>query len=246
MKTIGITDFKALVNKCLENPGEFNGKTILLWNADYMQYGIAYRVVEQCCIEYNKKSSDRQVWHEYSDFTFKKDDITKVKVCCTRDDMYGFKNQGVLFNTGCFVQSDLNDWLTFINKHSNEKGQLSPDWVLIACAQADSYGLDERQFSTNCEIYNIQPSVEEWKKWVSEFNSQDVLAPIVAYIEEKKPSISFDQWQRIMDALDMRLSNKENESLKQIGESEFDRVLGGSVPGFPSHELWDFIQSLQV
>lgn len=240
MKTIGIKELKTLVKKCLSAPGEFEGKTIVLWNADHLQYGIAYRVIEQCCVEYNQKNAHRQVWHKYSDFAFKTDDNTKIKVCCTRKDMYGFKDQGVLLNTGCFLKQDLNDWLTFINTHTNGKGKLSPDWVLIACAQADTYNLTENQFADNCVIYSIQPSFEEWSGWISQYNSPEVLNPIKAYIEVKNPDASFDYWQRILDALD----GEDAKPLKQMAEEEFSRVVQGSIPGFPSKELWEFIQSL--
>ena len=50
MKTIGISDFKGLVNARLDDPNAYVGKTLVLWNAAYMNYGIAYRVIEECCV----------------------------------------------------------------------------------------------------------------------------------------------------------------------------------------------------
>lgn len=251
MKTIGIDDFKSLVKNCLENPASYADKTIVLWNADHMQYGIAYRIIEECCIEYNKKSTNNQVWYKYSDFTFKKDEITNIKVCpdisWVHTDMYGFKTRGILFNTGCFMNKELNEWLEFVNTRKNESGLLSNDWVLIACAHQADYNLKESDFSDNCAIYSIQPSVEEWANWVAKYNSAAVVIPIRAYIDEKNPSISLDIWNRVLNVLDDLVNSKESaRELKQISKKDYDLNMKGSLSfiynDFPFEALWDFIQ----
>ena len=102
MKTIGISDFKGLVNARLDDPNAYVGKTLVLWNAAYMNYGIAYRVIEECCVEHNNANTNHQVWFKYSDMTFLTDDNTNIHGFCERSEMYGYKDQGILFNTGCF------------------------------------------------------------------------------------------------------------------------------------------------
>ena len=62
MKIIGIADFKNLVMERLANPRDYAGRSLVLWNADYMQYGIAYQVIKQCCKSYNKENPNDQVW----------------------------------------------------------------------------------------------------------------------------------------------------------------------------------------
>ena len=41
MKEIGISDFEKLVMERLTNPRNFTGRSLVLWNAAYMDYGIA-------------------------------------------------------------------------------------------------------------------------------------------------------------------------------------------------------------
>lgn len=241
MKTIGIKEFKALVYECLENPDAFAEKSIVLWKASSGDWGIAYRVIEQCCIEHNKKHLDKQVWFERSDYTFDTDEISKMRVCCDREDMYGFKTRGILFNGGPYLTSYQNDWLRFVNTRENKTGHLSKDWVLIACA----YGLDESLFSDTCEVYDIQPSLSEWAEWVAHFSSKKVFNPILAYIESNGPIISFDDWQKIMNVLNREVHYSHIESLRQMSEMDFNLAIGGALPNITSlsKELWDFIQA---
>lgn len=83
MKTIGIADFKKLVMERLANPRDYAGRSLVLWNADYMNYGIAYRVIEQCCERYNEENPNDQVWFRRSDMTFTIDDYTKSETIRT-------------------------------------------------------------------------------------------------------------------------------------------------------------------
>ena len=246
MKTIGIAEFGALVKKCLETPDSFVGKSIVLWDADYVHYCMAYRITEQCCVEHNKKYPDQQVWHTHSDWTFKTDNISKIKTVCDREDMYGYKTKGILF-TCCLNKKDLNAWLKFVNTHEKDNGHLSNDWVLIAYAQEGYGDLDENHFSDNCDIYSIQPSVDEWAGWVAEYNSQAVIEPIRAFIETKKTSICFDYWQKVMDELDREMYHNDLNVLKQFSKDDFEgvvrSVIGWIVPDFPYEDLWDFIQT---
>ena len=77
MKTIGIADFKKLVMERLANPRDYADRSLVLWNADYNEYGIAYRVIKQCCKIYNKENPNDQVWFKDSDMCFASDDYTK-------------------------------------------------------------------------------------------------------------------------------------------------------------------------
>jgi len=248
MKTIGISDFKALVNECLENPSLFAGKTVVLWKARPGKDSMAYRVIKHCCIEYNRKNVTDQAWFSYSDMTFRTDEIADLRVFCDQQDMYGYKEHGILLNTGCFYPADQFDaWLKFINTHENDRGRLSDRWVLIACAQEGSYVLEESLFGGNCDIYSLQPSLDEWSGWVARYNSQAVMGPVLAYIKEKRSDVSLDVWQIVLDELDGALFHNKVESLKQISEHDYDMAVRGSLglsyPDFPYKELWDFIQS---
>lgn len=238
MVKIGIAEFEKLVKECLENPDYYASKTIVLWNAEGTPLSIAPRVIEQCCVDYNKKNSDRQVWYSWSDLNFNSDDITNIEVYCLRKDMYGSKTRGVLFNTGYCLPKELSEWLGFINSHENDKGRLSNAWVLIACAQGDLLDLNQNQFSNNCIIYSIEPTVAEWAEWAAQFYSLAVIDPIREFIEAKHPNVSFDKWMVIMNELELKLS------LKQIPEQSFLRIVKGFLPKSTIPEdLWDFIQS---
>ena len=251
MKTIGIAEFKSLVKECLANPSSFAGKSIILWNEGYVQYGMPYRIIEECCVNHNMDHADDQVWFTYSDTTFKTDEISTLRVCCEREDMYGFKTHGILFNTGCYYPNDeVEAWLKFINTHKNNRGLLSNDWVLIASAHGDDnykFGVNENQFSDNCDIYSLQPSLEEWAEWVAQYNSPEVLNTVRAFIEENSPAISFDHWQRIMEELDRELVYNDFNSLKQIPKEDLDHLLRSSYaflnPDFPFEAFENFIES---
>lgn len=133
MKEIGILEFEQLVMVRLSNPRDFAGRSLVLWNADYNNYGIAYRVIKQCCESYNKVNPDDQVWFKRSDMTFYEDDYTQPETWCSsrrihwnkylKKNVYGYKNElkrcGILFNTGCYRLELQDDWLKFVNTHTN-------------------------------------------------------------------------------------------------------------------------------
>lgn len=250
MKTLGISDFKSLVTDCLNNPGLYEGKSIILWNCSGEKFGIAWRAIKESCIKYNKDNVEHQAWYEYSDFCFWTDDYSEIKAFCDRDDMYGYKNHGILFNTGGFCFDDLGHWLSFINSHINEKGCISKDFVLIACAYAKAFDINENAFSENCLIYDLQPSIEEWAEWARNYYSPNVINPIREFIETKNPSISFDYWQKIMDSIEHEMFDEEYESLKDFSENELESAIRSTiafeVPNFPYKAFWDFIQTNTV
>ena len=249
MKTIGISEFKDLVKNALKNPSLYTNKSIVLWKADYMQYGIAYRIIEECCIEHDKVSPDDQVWYKYSDMMFNMEEISNIEVYPNKEsidtDMSGAKTRGILFNTGYIMNEELNDWFKFINTHTNEKGHLSNDWVLIACAIHPV--LKEEDFSYNCEIYSIQPSFEEWVTWVAKYYHPDVVNLVAAFIKANTHSISYDLWQRCMEVLEGLITMNDPKTLKDISEEKFNLKLKGPImpiaPDFPFKELWEFIQA---
>ena len=130
MKTIGIADFKKLVMERLANPRDYADRSLVLWNADYNKYSIAYRVIKQCCEMYNKENPNDQIWFTYSDMCFASDDYTKPT--CMHEEYVKNENGegyhlhveenrcGILFNTGCYY--DKEKWLTFVNTHTNQNG----------------------------------------------------------------------------------------------------------------------------
>ena len=66
-----------LVMDRLSNPGDYAGRSIVLWNADYSLDGIAYLVIKQCCKLYTNENSNDQVWFRHSDMPFFNDDYTQ-------------------------------------------------------------------------------------------------------------------------------------------------------------------------
>ena len=266
MKTIGIADFKKLVMERLANPKDYAGRSLVLWNADYNDYGIAYRVIEQCCEIYNKQNPNDQVWFRVSDMTFDNDDYTKQTCMCekyVRDEKTNeyhqhieMKECGILFNTGCYMLSDKEDWLKFVNTHTNRRGHVFQDCAVIVCAQADqltyfpSWGskdpfiLKEEQFGDNCDIYSIQPTLDEWATWVAPYCDPEILKVVLAYIEKNgigDEPYGFEYWQRIMDALDI-LVNDEGCPINQIPKEFVETRLCGAVSTqSPAPEFCDFI-----
>ena len=175
MKEIGILEFEQLVMARLANPRDFAGRSLVLWNADYAEHGIAQRIIKQCCKRYNKENPNEQVWFKMSDLTFDGDDYTQpktwhdwyeldenVKKYKTRHEL---KRCGILFNTGDYMLSEQENWLKFVNTHTNSCGHIFQDCAVIVCAHPDLYPqriLKEEQFGSNCDICSIQPTLDEW------------------------------------------------------------------------------------
>ena len=244
MKTIGIADFKKLVMERLANPRDYAGRSLVLWNADYNKYGIGYRVIEQCCEKYNKENPNDQVWFELSDFCFTSDDYTK-QTCwfegyVKNENGNGYhmhremKRFGILFNTGCFMPYEKEDWLTFVNTHTNQNGGVFQDCAVIVCAHADQSGSKEEQFGNNCDIYSIQPTLDEWGAWVAPDCHPEVLKVVRAFIEKngmgnkgvRKEPYGFDFWHKIMDALYF-LAAEEGCPINQISKEHVELELHG-------------------
>ena len=268
MKIIGIADFKNLVMERLANPRDYAGKSLVLWNADYMQYGIAYQVIKQCCKSYNKENPNDQVWFKYSDMPFYNDDYTK-QTCwheeyVKNENGNGYhmhtemKRCGILFNTGCYMLYDKEDWLKFVNTHTNQKGGVFQDCVVIVCAQADQltyislfgdskdsrYILKEEQFGNNCDIYSIQPTLDEWITWVEPDCHPEIFKVVRAYIEKNgigDEPYGFEYWQRIMDSLN-NLVKVKGCPINQIPK-EFvkTKIMGAVSTKSPAPEFCDFI-----
>ena len=272
MKEIGIIDFEKLVMERLTMPRNFTERSLVLWNADYMFYGIAQRVIKQCCESYNKANPNDQVWFKESDMTFYKDDYTQPKTWHDRMvwnenfkkyvPRHEMKRCGILFNTGCYTIEEQDDWLKFVNNHTNTKGGVFQDCAVIVCAQASDVGyfgmpnpkyyLKEEQFGEKCDIYSIQPTIDEWAKWVEPFYDAEIIKVVRAYIEKNgvfsESNYGFDYWMRIMDKLDYlkKYSMKENKdcSLWQIPEDKMSYEIGGAVSeSAPAPDFCKFIYS---
>lgn len=236
MKKIGIAEFKEMVSARISNPNSFSGKTLVLWNSTYMQYGIAYRVIEQSCIEYNQANQTNQVWYKYIDLDFQSVNNTKVEAFCDIKDMYGYKNRGILFSTGVF--NEKNEWVNFVNTQENSKGRISSDWALIACAQIIDTGIVEEDFSERCEVCELRPTVDEWAQWNSIFYNEQVIRLVKTYNNGQIQD--FNYWDRAIYAIDQLLDNYD--SIYQIPLKEFETYILGAIPGFPAREFWEFIQ----
>ena len=261
MKTIGIADFKKLVMERLANPRDYADRSLVLWNADYNKYGIAYRVIKQCCEMYNKENPNDQIWFTYSDMCFASDDYTKPT--CLHEEYVKNENGegyhlhveenrcGILFNTGCYMLFEKEDWMKLVNSHTNQMGGVYQDCAVIICAQADQLAyrgtndkfiLKEEQFGKNCDIYSIQPTFDEWITWVTPDCHPEILKVVRAFIEKngvKHEPYGFDLWQGLIDSLH-NLVEESNCPLNQIPKEEVDLDLKGSF-GTKNQTVNEFI-----
>ena len=153
---------------------------------------------------------------------------------------------------------DKEDWLKFVNTHTNQKGGVFQDCVVIVCAQADQltyislfgdskdsrYILKEEQFGNNCDIYSIQPTLDEWVTWVEPDCHPEIFKVVRAYIEKNgigDEPYGFEYWQRIMNDLDI-LVNDEGCPINQIPKEFVETRLCGAVSTkSPAPEFCDFI-----
>lgn len=254
MKTIEIADFKKLVMERLANPRDYAGRSLVLWNADYNNYGIAYRVIKQCCKMYNKENQNDQVWFRLSDMPFINDDYTK-NTCIYSERIWDedanqyrkhteIKRCGIIFNTGCYMPYEQEDWLKFVNTHTNGCGHIFQDCAVIVCAHPDIYPqriLKEEQFGNNCDIYSIQPTLEEWTKWTESFYDSEIIKVVRAYIEKNGVIRNFDYWLRIMNGL-KNLKEIEGCSITQIPKEDVEtKIMGAVSTKSPAPEFCDFI-----
>ena len=261
MKNIGIADFEKLVMERLSNPSEFSDRSLVLWNAEYMYYSIAYRVIRNCCIKYNKENPDDQVWFTYSDYMFFSDDYMEPKII--EDEWiwdenlnkkvhhYGWRKSGIIFNTGCFAPDDRDNWFKFVNTHINQRGGVYKDFAVIVCAQAhekhyrklgDAIDTNilpkEDEFGDNCDIYSIQPTFDEWANWAKSFSDPEVFELVSTYIKKNGLSWGFDYWLLIMDSLERIKKDYLGKSIREIPREDIELEVYGCV--FERHPAPDF------
>ena len=115
------------------------------------------------------------------------------------------------------------------------------------------YNLKEKQFGKCCDIYHIQPTIEEWTKWVEPLYDAEIIKVVRAYIEKNgvfsEYDYGFNYWMRIMDTLNFlkkKYSMKENKdcSLWQIPEEKLSFQIGGAVSeSAPAPDFCKFIYS---
>lgn len=269
MKEIGISEFEQLVLERLTNPRDFVGRSLVLWNADSAEYSIVQRVIEQCCNRYNNDNPNNQVWFKLSDMQFDIDDYTQSE---TWHDWYEWdenakeynlrrelKRCGILLNTGCYMLYDQEDWLKFVNTHRNLRGTVYQDCAVLVCVpqfmtQSDYYGnvfgpldskyiIKEEQFAENCDVYHIQPIIEEWAKWSEAFYDPEIIKVVRVYIEKNGVIWNFDYWLKIMNEL-KELKVSEGCSLCQIPEDDVDlHVCGVVSKKHPAPDFCKFIYS---
>lgn len=228
MERIGIAQLKSLVAERVANPLAFEGKTLVLWNGHYTQEYIIYHIIRDCCIEFNKSHSEEDArWHRYSDMTFRDDDNTKIEEYRVLDRV-GCARQGILFNTGCCLRNEVEEWLKFINTHINRKGKLSRNWALIACAHATDYGFTTDSFGSNCEIVEFMPTVEEFEAHYAPKLPKAVFEPAMAYIKKNGFTMHPYYWVRVMNEHKMELLEEEHTSLQELSEEDFMGSFHGS------------------
>lgn len=252
METIGLKQLQEIVSDCLTNPDKYAGKSIVLWDGYCDQDSIEYQIIEECCVCYNKAHNDNQVWFKLTtiggDLSYH---IATSKVVCDREDMYGWKNRGIVLDNGIISlkpsDEEISHWLNFVNRHEYQGGALSSDWTLISCAQASGYGFTEDLFSNDCILYDFKPSVDEWAEWMEDKCDKRDLKPIVTFIKKKGSSIDLYYWGIALRALESELVDNDYEKLSQLSYDEFDDCLRSrlafGVKGFPYDELWKLIQN---
>jgi hypothetical protein len=249
MKEIGISQFEKLVMERLANPRDFAGRSLVLWNADVHPDGIAQRVIKQSCEKYEKEHPNDQVWFYWSSYEFIDDDFTKTTVLKEKmvwnenlkeyEPVFEDKRCGIFFNSGQYIPQEQDDWLKLVNTHRNRRGGVSPDCPMIFCASANAF--KEEHFGPNCDIYTIQPTIEEWAKWAEPFYDAEIIKVVRAYIEKNGVILHIDYWMSIMSALD-DLKKDEDCSLWQIPEGEVSlRVRGTVGVGHPAPDFCKFI-----
>lgn len=254
VKTIGIKRFQEIVMDSLSNPLQYAGKSIVLWNSYSGPDSIEYKIVEECCVNYNNGHIDNQVWFKELLFLRQATYAITSKAFCKRKDMYGYKNMGILLDSGYISalrpsNEEITHWLNFVNSQEYQGETLSSDWTLITCAQASYYSFTEEMFSKECVLYEFKPSVDEWAQWMKDKCDERDLKPIVAFIKETESSIDLFYWGLVLEALKRELVEKEYEVLSQLSYEEFDSCLGldsrihRGCKDFPYDELWKYIQN---
>lgn len=239
MDTLGIADFEKLIMERLENPSLYENKSLLLWHAGYKKDSLTYRIITRCCVRFNRMFPDNQAWVKYSDFLFSTDDYTRIKALCSVKDMYGFKDHGILLNTGCYQPSMEKDWLTFINTHNNTVGHLSSHWSMIACVIDPKW--EEASFGDNCTLYHLQPRIDEWYEWLKPVYPSGLLNSITEYMRKKDMATDSQEWLRLLDWLYMMMDRNNIEELSQLSHDDYNLELGGGFPASFLNDLWDFI-----
>ena len=131
-----------------------------------------------------------------------------------------------------------------MNSHTNNKGQLPDDCVLIACVQANSScNFREEQFSDNCDIVCLKPSLEEWRQWMSSRCNPTVLAQVLSFIKTNGIELDYLYLGRIISALEYTMESRKLQSIEQLSSEDFKLAVCGIAPGFSTDNFWKFIQT---
>ena len=155
---------------------------------------------------------------------------------------------GILFNTGCYMLYEQEEWLKFVNTHTNQNGGIFQDCAVIVCAQADQLDpqwiLKEEQFGNNCDIYSIQPTLDEWIAWVTPYCHPEILKVVRAYLEKNgiaNEPYGFEYWQRIMNSLN-DLVKESDCPINQIPKEDIEvKIMGAVSTKSPAPEFCNFI-----
>ena len=237
--------------KRLYNPREFAGRSLVLWNAYADSRSIVEKVVEQCCEQYNEDNPTDQIWFKKTTLYFSDDNFTTPKAYKNKmvweektkefiDTKSEEKRAGIILNTGNFLTDEKEDWLKLVNTHRNKLGRVSQDCVMIVCAR----GFKEDEFGSNCDIYRIRPTLDEWTGWAASFHNPEVLEVVRAYIKKNGAINGFDFWLDIMERLesiinmDARQSHK-HKSLWQFPKEDVEEEISYAIQSVP--DFCDFI-----
>ena len=251
MKEIGIVDLIGLVMKRLNNPRDFSGRSLVLWNSYADERSIVGNVVKQCCELYNKNNPTDQIWFKKTTFYFCDDNFTTPKAYKRElvwnnntesfiEDKVEENRAGIILTTDMFMPQDKEDWLNLVNNHRNRRGSVSQDCVMIVCAM----GFKEDEFGSNCDIYMIRPTLDEWTGWAASFHNPEVLEVIRAYIKKNGAINGFDFWLDIMDKLESMINmdarqSHEHKSLWQFPKEDVEEEISYAIQSVP--DFCDFI-----
>ena len=239
METIGIADFEKLVMARLENPSSFENETLVLWHQRCYPHNLPERIIEDCCVRFNQVFPGDQAW--FKRFSGPTGNYSEIKEFCPKRGMSGFKNHGILLDDGGTVlDSNIDEWLRFVNTHINSFGHLSSLWPMIAYANNPRSNTDD--FGENCTLYHFQPSIDEWYDWFKPLYPAFILDPIVDYMRAKGLSTDSYAWESILYNAKHETKHTGVEDLKQLTRNDCNEVFHDPLyPDSLVEDLWGFI-----
>ena len=229
MEYISIAQLRELIRLRLANPQNYKDKTLVLWDEDYTTDGILYQVCEEECKAYNlSHPKEAGVGIRISDMSFATDDYTDPEWICypTEDGMPGQVFKGILFSTGCCLPGDKDELEDFVNTRVNRRGPVADSWAMVVCAQP-KLGFTPEMFGPTCEIYLLDPDLDEWGDYMLARYGEAVCKPAIEYIREHGFGMSRYHWENAIKQLRIEMAYTKLTNLADMPKDEFDLAVHG-------------------